>query len=111
MRPRLNLPKTLRSDQLEIFGAGRVPRCIRAELRTCLAPCVGRPSAAEYMSTVGMARRFLEGKAEKPLDEGQRRYHAEELKQQLFNLLRQWNINRNWSWPFVDGKCMVTIKD
>ena len=57
------------SDQLEMFGGGRIPRCIRAELRTCLAPCAGRPSAEEYMKTVGMARRFLEGKAEKPLAE------------------------------------------
>ena len=55
------------SDQLEMFGGGRMPRCIRADLGTCLAPCAGRPSAEEYMKTVGMARRFLEGKAEKPL--------------------------------------------
>lgn len=54
-------------DQLEIFGEGRIPRCIRAELRTCLAPCCGRPTAAEYMERVELAERFLEGRAEKPL--------------------------------------------
>jgi excinuclease ABC subunit C len=54
-------------DQLEMFGAGRVPHCIRAELRTCLAPCCGRPAAAEYRAAVELARRFLEGKAEAPL--------------------------------------------
>lgn len=56
-------------DQIELFDGGRVPRCIRAELRTCLAPCVGRPKAAEYASAVALARRFLEGRAEKPLAE------------------------------------------
>lgn len=54
-------------DQLEIFHGGRPPRCLRAELRTCLAPCCGRPTAAEYASAVDTARRFLEGRAEGPL--------------------------------------------
>ena len=54
-------------DQLDIFGGGRLPLCIRAELRTCLAPCCGRPTAAEYLNAVDLARRFLEGKAERPL--------------------------------------------
>ena len=54
-------------DQLEIFGPGRAPRCIRAELRSCLAPCCGRPTVAEYNTAVELARRFLEGRAEAPL--------------------------------------------
>ncbi len=54
-------------DQLEIFKAGRAPRCLRADLHTCLAPCCGRPSAAEYGQAVETARRFLEGRAEAPL--------------------------------------------
>jgi excinuclease ABC subunit C len=54
-------------DQLEIFEAGRTPRCIRAELRSCLAPCCGRPTAGEYRAAVELARRFLEGRAEAPL--------------------------------------------
>jgi excinuclease ABC subunit C len=60
-------------DQLEIFEGGRVPHCIRAELASCLAPCCGRPSAREYRSAVGLARRFLEGRAERPLAELERR--------------------------------------
>ena len=56
-------------DQLEIFQAGRPPRCLRADLHTCLAPCCGRPTAAEYERAVEMARRFLEGRAEGPLRE------------------------------------------
>ena len=56
-------------DQLEMFEAGRVPHCMRAELRTCLAPCCGRPTEAEYRSAVELARRFLEGRADRPLAE------------------------------------------
>jgi len=55
------------SDQLEMFGSGRIPHCMRAELRTCLAPCCGRPAAAEYALAVAFARRFLEGRAQEPL--------------------------------------------
>jgi len=62
-------------DQLEIFHAGRPPRCLRADLRTCLAPCCGRPTAKEYMASVETARRFLEGRAEGPLKDLERRMH------------------------------------
>jgi excinuclease ABC subunit C len=55
-------------DQLEIFGGGRIPLCMRAELRTCLAPCCGRPTSAEYHEAVRIARRFLEGRADGPLE-------------------------------------------
>ena len=54
-------------DQLDLFKAGRVPHCIRAEVGTCLAPCCGRPSAADYRAAVDLARRFLEGRADAPL--------------------------------------------
>ncbi|MDP2959198.1 MAG: UvrB/UvrC motif-containing protein [Longimicrobiales bacterium] len=54
-------------DQLEIFQGGRPPRCLRADLRTCLAPCCGRPTAGEYAAAVETARRFLEGRADAPL--------------------------------------------
>lgn len=56
-------------DQLEIFTGGRAPRCLRADLRTCLAPCCGRPTAGEYAAAVETARRFLEGRAERPLQD------------------------------------------
>ncbi len=56
-------------DQLEMFGGGRPPRCLRAELRTCLAPCCGRPTEADYASAVATARAFLEGKSGGPLGE------------------------------------------
>jgi len=56
-------------DQLEIFGEGRVPRCIRADVGGCLAPCCGRPTEAEYLDRVELAKRFLEGRTERPLRE------------------------------------------
>jgi excinuclease ABC subunit C len=56
-------------DQLEIFGSGRIPACVRADLGTCLAPCCGRPTSVEYHAAVNLARRFLEGRAEEPLAE------------------------------------------
>lgn len=57
------------ADQMELFGSGRPPRCLRAELETCLAPCCGRPSEVDYAKAVGAARRFLEGRASEPLRE------------------------------------------
>jgi excinuclease ABC subunit C len=54
-------------DQLEMFEAGRVPYCIRAELRSCLAPCCGSPTAGQYRAAVELARRFLEARADAPL--------------------------------------------
>ena len=60
-------------DQTELFGVGRVPHCIRADLGTCLAPCCGRPTARDYGAAVELARRFLEGRAERPLADLERR--------------------------------------
>ncbi len=68
-------------DQLEIFPRGRMPRCIRADLDTCLAPCCGRPTAAEYGQAVDVARRFLEGRAERPLRELEQQMGAAAARQ------------------------------
>ena len=60
-------------DQLEIFGSGaaagsdRSPRCLRADLGTCLAPCCGRTSSVEYRDRVAATVRFLEGRGKEPL--------------------------------------------
>ena len=77
-------------DQLEIFDAGRAPRCMRADLRSCLAPCCGRPSASEYLKAVELVRRFLEGKAEASLAglERQMEAAAERLEFEYAALLR-----------------------
>jgi len=54
-------------DQLEVFGDGRTPLCMRAELGTCLAPCCGGVSSEAYRRQVVTARRFLEGRTREPL--------------------------------------------
>ena len=54
-------------DQLEIFGGGRAPLCMREELGTCLAPCCGGSTGDAYRRQVDVARRFLEGKTREPL--------------------------------------------
>ena len=54
-------------DQLEIFGGGRAPRCLRADLGSCMAPCCGRVDAGGYAARVREARRFLEGRGHAPL--------------------------------------------
>ena len=56
-------------DQVEMFPGGRTPLCIRAETGTCLAPCAGRCTQAEYDRRVGVARAFLEARSRAPLEE------------------------------------------
>ncbi len=70
-------------DQLEMFESGRAPRCIRAELRTCLAPCCGRPTSTEYMDRVELAKRFLEGRADRPLAELEEQMRAASARRDL----------------------------
>lgn len=54
-------------DQLDIFSGGLPPRCLRADLRTCLAPCCGRPTSVAYMAAVATAQAFLEGRGARSL--------------------------------------------
>jgi len=57
------------SDQHELFQLSpRTPGCIRHEIAKCLGPCVGGCSADEYMARVALARAFLEGADDGPLD-------------------------------------------
>ena len=56
------------SDQHELFQLSRTPGCIRHEIGKCLGPCVGGCSAAEYDERVGLARAFLDGSDDGPLD-------------------------------------------
>jgi excinuclease ABC subunit C len=59
-------------DQLEMFEGDRIPNCIRADFRSCLAPCCGRPAASQYQAAVDLARQFLEGKGGASLAELER---------------------------------------
>lgn len=54
-------------DQLEFFQPGRPPRCLRAEVASCLAPCCGACDSVDYLKQVDLARRFLEGRTREPL--------------------------------------------
>lgn len=57
------------SDQAELFQlAPRTPGCIRFEIGKCLGPCVGGCSVSEYEERVAMARAFLDGANDGPIE-------------------------------------------
>lgn len=57
------------ADQRELFVLpARTPGCIRHEIGKCLGPCVAGCSSGEYDERVVMARRFLEGSEDGPLE-------------------------------------------
>jgi excinuclease ABC subunit C len=57
------------ADQPELFDfAPRTPGCLRYEIRKCLGPCVAACTINEYASRVNMARAFLEGIDDAPLE-------------------------------------------
>jgi len=57
------------SDQQELFQiAPRTPGCIRHEIGRCLGPCVGGCSVDEYEARVAMARAFLDGSNNSPIE-------------------------------------------
>jgi excinuclease ABC subunit C len=56
-------------DQQELFQiAPRTPGCIRYEIKRCLGPCVAGCTADEYQERVALARAFLDGTDDGPLD-------------------------------------------
>src|SRR2546423_226415 len=57
------------SDQTELFQLSpRTPGCIRYEISKCLGPCVGGCSAAQYDERVALAKAFLEGSDDGPIN-------------------------------------------
>jgi len=61
--------KMFYSDQVELFQLSpRTPGCIRHEISKCLGPCVGGCSAAQYDERVLLARAFLEGSDDGPIN-------------------------------------------
>jgi excinuclease ABC subunit C len=57
------------SDQQELFQlTARTPGCIRFEIGKCLGPCVGGCSVSEYDERVSMARAFLDGSSDGPIE-------------------------------------------
>jgi excinuclease ABC subunit C len=57
------------SDQQELFQlTARTPGCIRFEIGKCLGPCVGGCTVNEYESRVTLARAFLDGSNDGPME-------------------------------------------
>lgn len=57
------------SDQPELFQlAPRTPGCIRYEVKKCLGPCVAACSASEYDERLQLAKAFLDGVDDLPLE-------------------------------------------
>lgn len=57
------------SDQPELISLGpRAPGCIRYEIKKCLGPCVAGCSARAYEEQVALARAFLEGRGDGPVE-------------------------------------------
>jgi excinuclease ABC subunit C len=60
--------KMFYSDQTELFQLARTPGCIRHEIGKCLGPCIGGCSSSQYEQQVKLARAFLDGSDDGPLD-------------------------------------------
>ncbi len=57
------------SDQQELFSLSpRTPGCIRHEIGKCLGPCIGGCSVQEYGQRAAMARSFLDGADDGPIE-------------------------------------------
>lgn len=57
------------ADQPELFDfMPRTPGCIRFEVRKCLGPCVGGCTVQHYDERVALARAFLEGTDDGPIE-------------------------------------------
>ena len=57
------------SDQTDLFVVNaRTPGCLRYELNRCLGPCIAAPSSRDYMERVRLARAFLDGTSDGPIE-------------------------------------------
>ena len=57
------------ADQRELFQLGaRTPGCIRYEVRKCLGPCVAACTERDYDARVALARAFLDGSDDSPIE-------------------------------------------
>jgi excinuclease ABC subunit C len=65
------------SDQPDLISIGpRTPGCIRHEINKCMGPCVGACSAREYGEAVELAKTFLEGASDGPIERFRREMEA-----------------------------------
>jgi excinuclease ABC subunit C len=57
------------ADQPELFSIfPRTPGCIRFEVKKCLGPCVAGCTVQQYDERLGLARRFLDGADDGPIE-------------------------------------------
>lgn len=57
------------ADQGDLFGLpARTPGCIRYEVKKCLGPCIAACTSDAYRERVGMARAFLDGSDDGPIE-------------------------------------------
>lgn len=56
------------TDRPALVPLGRTPGCVRHEIKKCLAPCIAACSARAYADQVDLARAFLEGDTDGPID-------------------------------------------
>lgn len=71
------------ADQAELFQlTHRTPGCIRHEIRKCLGPCIAACTETEYRERIALARAFLEGNDDGPMDalRGEMEASAERLE-------------------------------
>lgn len=57
------------ADQPELFSNfPRTPGCIRFEVKKCLGPCVGGCTVQQYSERIELARKFLDGADDGPME-------------------------------------------
>ena len=57
------------ADQPELFqNLPRTPGCIRVEVKKCLGPCVGGCTVQQYATQIALARAFLDGTDDGPME-------------------------------------------
>lgn len=79
------------ADQPELFSVfPRTPGCIRFEVRKCLGPCVGGCTVRQYDDRVTLARQFLDGADDGPLEQlrGEMEAASERLEYERAAVLR-----------------------
>jgi excinuclease ABC subunit C len=65
------------ADQPELFEFfPRTPGCIRFEVKKCLGPCVGGCTVQQYDERLGLARAFLDGVDDGPIEQLRREMEA-----------------------------------
>ncbi|MDZ7632399.1 MAG: UvrB/UvrC motif-containing protein [Gemmatimonadaceae bacterium] len=69
-------------EELPVLATPRTPGCIRHEIGKCLGPCVGAVTERDYAAQLAMARAFLDGTSDGPLDDLQARMqmHSDALE-------------------------------